>query len=143
MGWTFLQIDTLPDPGDIVWCRFPIRERPGQHLGRGRVLRLSLRVISTTTLKTNTRFGSVLVCYGTDLQKIGKRPHFPIKTKAPAIEIGLHKPTAFGLDGGNVKRLIWCSEFFVPPDYMRNQGLAIGQLNEAERVSVRELLAKA
>lgn len=142
MGWTFLQIDTLPDPGNIVWCRFPIRERPGQP---GPWSRPSLVLGSDIhdDPQTNTRFGSVLVCYGTDLQKIGNRRHFPIATKARAIEIGLHKPTAFGLDGGSVKRLIWCSEFFVPPDYIRSQRLAIGQLNDAERASVRELLAKA
>lgn len=142
MGWTFLPIQQLPEPGDIVWCKFPIRERPGQPGPWSRPT-LVLGTDVHVDPETKTQFGSARVAYGTDLRRVGTTLHFPIVTKARATELGLHKPTAFGLTGGHIKNLIWCSEFFVSSDYLRNQGLTIGRLNDAERERVRELLAMA
>lgn len=89
------------------------------------------------------KFGTVVVYYGTDHQKIGRRLHYSIATKAEANALGLHKPTAFGLDGESTKHLIWCKEFFIPPDYIRDQGLFIGRLSEKQQQAVRDLLAIA
>jgi len=79
---------------------------------------------------------------GTDYQKDRPTTDYPISAKAEAQALGLHKPTAFGIDGQSTKHLIWCAEFFVPPNYIRNQGLFIGRLSEAQRQAVSELLAK-
>ena len=47
---------------------------------------------------------------------------------AEARLLGLHKPTCFSLAPDNRKHLLWCREFFVPPEYRRSLGITIGHL---------------
>lgn len=140
MGQGFHSIDSLPEPGDIVWCKWPIRERPGQP---GPWVRPTL--VRESDIRddpeTGERFGTLLVCYGTEY---GNKVHglsFSIATMERARAVGLHKPTTFGLSGGNAKRFIWGEQFFVAPDYVRGAGLIVGRLDEEERRIVGELLA--
>lgn len=130
-------IDTLPEPGEIAWCRFPLRERPGQP---GPVARPTL-VLQTKVHQhdTGALFGSVWVSYGTDLDKVKGRPHLPIEPMWRARQMGLHKPTGFCFDNASVKNLLWCPDYFVPPDYVASCSIIIGRLEETERDRARVL----
>lgn len=62
MGWTFLNTDTLPEPGDIVWCKFPYsRGEPGP-IARPTLVRATATYENP---ETGTLYGSVEVSYGT------------------------------------------------------------------------------
>lgn len=130
MGWTFLDIDTLPEPGDIVWCKFPYsRGKPGP-IARPTLVR------STATYEnpeTGTLYGAVDVSYGTgEYTEDQCQIDLVIRDWEAVKRCGLHKPTRFALDTGNRKNLIWCEEYFVPPEYVEETGLLIGRLGEME-----------
>lgn len=130
MGWTFHPVKTLPDPGDIVWCKFPIREAPGKP---GPVTRpVLVRESSVYQHDEFGEYGAVLVSYGTGNLAMGG-PDLVITPVARARELGLHKPTRFSLDNQSTKRLIWCEEYFVSQTYVANSGLLIGRLGDVER----------
>lgn len=140
MGWTLLDIETLPNPGDIVWCKFPyVRGEPGP------VARPTL-VRATTTLEnpeTGTLYGAVEVSYGTgEYTEEHRQIDLVISDKEAVRRCGLHKPTRFALDTGNRKNLIWCEEYFVPPEYVRNTDLLIGRLGDAEIAQMRRSLTR-
>ncbi len=63
---------------------------------------------------------------------------FLVPTRAEAASLGLHKPTRF--DVGRPKRLIWCEEYFLAPDYLRSRNITIGRLDEAQRLALKALL---
>ncbi len=132
MGWTFLYIDDLPEPGELVWCKFPVRENPGNP---GPVVRPTLVRQSSIheDRKTGVQFGAVMVSYGTgNFDESHEGLDLIIKDWTRVKAVGLHKPTRFALDGGNTKNLIWCEEYFVPPDYTAGRGIHVGRLNTEE-----------
>jgi hypothetical protein len=142
MGWTFYDTATLPEPGDIVWCKWPYRDNPGQP---GPVARPTLvrETFVRQDLHTETTFGSLIISYGTG--EFDER-HFDldlvISDMRRARELGLHKPTRFSLDPADRKHLLWCEEFFIAPDYVRERGLVVGRLGEPELQRMKECLAR-
>jgi hypothetical protein len=141
MGWTFYDVASLPEPGEIVWCKWPLRERKGEP---GPWARPSL--VWETFVRddpvTGARFGSVIVSYGTGEVEPERRPlDLVIAPMARARELGLHKPTRFSLDPSDRKHLLWCREFFVASSYLRDQDVRIGRLGEPELRQLRERLA--
>ena len=142
MGWTFHDIQTLPDPGDIVWCKFPRREDRGAPgpVARPVLVRESYVLAEDASGLT---YGSVMVSYGTG--ETDARPGVPcfvIRSWARARQIGLHKPTLFALDPGNTKNLLWCEEYFVPQGYVAASGIRIGRLSEEEFAEAQACLAQ-
>lgn len=140
MGWTFLEIETLPEPGDIVWCKFPYtRGKPGP-VARPTLVRANAVYENP---ETGTLYGSVEVSYGTgEFTEEQEKIDLVIKNWDAVKRCGLHKPTRFSLDPANRKNLIWCEEFFVPSDYLRDAQVHIGRLGEAETAQMRERLIR-
>lgn len=137
MGWTFLPVEDLPEPGDILWCRWPPREKPGVP---GQAARPVL-VLETSVHQRDddgVQFGAAVVCYGTGNVEDARPGDFLVPTRAEAASLGLHKPTRF--DVGRPKRLIWCEEYFLAPDYLRSRNITIGRLDEAQRLALKALL---
>lgn len=142
MGWTYLDIDRLPEPGDIVWCRYPLRERPGTPGPHARGV-LVRGVGLHEENDTGIQYGSVSVSYSTgefDSSHVGM--DLIIRDRSRIIALGLHKPTRFALDTRNRLTLIWCKEFFAPSPYVVNRGIIAGRLNDDERASARACLAR-
>lgn len=141
MGWTFYDVATLPESGDIVWCKWPQREDRGQP---GSVARPTLvREIFVREDPTTRRiFGSLVVSYGTGEFNADHRDDLIIRDMQRAKSLGLHKATRFSLDPRNRKHLLWCREYFVSPRYVRAQGLLVGRLGEPELVQMRECLIR-
>lgn len=140
MGWTFLDIDELPDPGDIVWCKFPVREKPGSP---GPIVRPTLVRASRVHKdeSTGVKFGAVQVSYGTgNFTEKQKIEDLIIEEWNDVRRCGLHKPTRFSLDPSNKKNLIWCSEYFVGQKYARSKGIYVGRLGLTEREQLRQKL---
>lgn len=142
MGWSFLDIEELPAPGDIVWCKFPLRERPGapSPVVRPVLVRESFNRIDD---KSGQRFGSLIVSYGTgEFDRRHDGIDLIIKNWARVKALGLHKPTRFSLDPSSRKHLLWCEEFFAPPRYIVGCGIHLGRLNEEEFAQARECLVR-
>ena len=64
MGWTFYDLNSLPEPGEIAWCKWPQREDKGQP---GEIARpvLVREALVREDPKIGLKFGSVMVSYGT------------------------------------------------------------------------------
>lgn len=140
MGFTFHPIECLPEPGDVVWCKWPHREskgQPGPH-----VRPVLVRGNALHDMPDKTRFGSLIVSYGTGV--IGDRPSDgPLDLIIGESEfraLGLHKPTRFALDPSSKKNLPWCEEFFVPQSYVASKDIVIGRLNNSQMARLRECL---
>lgn len=83
--------------------------------------------------ETGTLYGAVDVSYGTgEYTEDQCQIDLVIRDWEAVKRCGLHKPTRFALDTGNRKNLIWCEEYFVPPEYVEETGLLIGRLGEME-----------
>lgn len=140
MGWDFLDIDELPEPGDLLWCKWPQREAPGAPGPVARPVLVRESAIHEDRV-TGRHFGALTVSYGTGTIK----PHhigfdLIIGPHSRAIELGLHKMTRFALDLRNRKTLIWCSEYFVPNNYLAVRSIHIGRLGDDEIEQMRRCL---
>ncbi|MGD9913864.1 MAG: hypothetical protein AB7S80_07270 [Rhizobiaceae bacterium] len=142
MGWTLISIEELPEPGDLVWCKFPLRETPG---APGPIARPTL-VRATAILEnpeTGNLYGAVEVSYGTGTFVAAECPDDLLITSREAYQrMGLHKPTRIALDPANRKNLIWCEEYFVPQNYVRDSGVIAGRLGPDEIEQMRECLKR-
>lgn len=141
MGWTYYDVGTLPEPNDIVWCKWPQREDKGRP---GRIVRPTLvrEVFVRTDSQTGEAFGSLIISYATGNLSGDHERDLVVASMERARELGLHKPTRFSLDPSDRKHLLWCEEYFVSPDYVRRQGLVLGSLGEQEIGLLRQCLIK-
>jgi hypothetical protein len=142
MGWTFLDIEELPEFGDIVWCKYPLREKPGVP---GPVARATL--VRDTSIfenpETGTLYGAVEVSYGSgEFTQQQCLDDLVIRDRDAVRRCGLHKPTRFALDPRNRKNFIWCEEFFVPNDYIKDAEIVAGRLSEDEIAQMRERMIR-
>jgi hypothetical protein len=112
MGWTYYDVSTLPNPGDIVWCKWPYKE----HRGRpGKVVRPALvREVLENETKDGERFGSLIVSYSTG-NLTTSSDDLIVSDWERVRAFGLHKPTRFSLDPADRKHLLWCEEYLIPP----------------------------
>jgi hypothetical protein len=129
MGYTFHDPDTLPDPFDVVWCKFPHR---GDKLRPSNVARPVLVLDSKRLSSEEQEIGVVVVQYGGSYEA----KHIPqnlLITEMDSGALGLHKSTLFRMDLGNRARLMWCEEYFVPQSYVVGSGIKAGSLNEEQK----------
>jgi hypothetical protein len=142
MGFRFYSIDSLPDHGDIVWCKWPYREDKSQPGIDVRPVLVRARRVNRNS--DGTEYGSLMVSYGTGV--IAPQPtNGPIdliigKTEFRAL--GLHKPTLFSLNPAEKKHLPWCSEYFVCQQYLVEQEILIGRLNLAQKERLKGCLRR-
>ena len=135
----FYDATAAPSVYDIVWCKWPYRERPGEP---GPVVRctLVLDVRLMTDARDEKEWAAVTVAYGTELEKV--RPQDLLNNLIiPRTEyraLGLHKATVFKLDLGNRKRLPWAEDYFVTQGYVRSQNLIAGSLTAKQRETFLE-----
>jgi len=125
-----------PEPGAVVWCRWPHRAgglAPGPHvrpvlvLGRKRFIHQP----------TATEYDDLIIQYGTgSFEDVDLTANLCIG-KAECKALGLHKPTLFKIDVGNRRRLPWCTEYFVPQEYVRDQNVVAGSLNPGQWLRLR------
>ena len=114
----------LPEPGDIVWCRFPDRARD--------VAGLKPRPALVIAVAEYTDGASVTVAYGTS-QKLNRlvAGEFAIRKAenlAAYTAAGLSYDTKFRL--GDALELPWSDEFFtVPPSPRHGQTPKLGTLH--------------
>lgn len=132
MGRKYYSLNSLPEPFDVVWCRYPLVEDPGNP---GLWARPTL-VWQTKILEDDegTRYGAVTVSYGGDSK--GEKPDASTKDLiiddwGTVKKIGLHKPTRFSADPNGRPEFIWGPEYFVPPEYLRYSKIVIGRLDDA------------
>jgi hypothetical protein len=132
MGWRYHDIGTLPEPYDIVWCKWPQRE---DKLVPGPVVRPALvREAELREFVDGTQFGAVLVSYAssTGIDDISRQRDLVIEA-SECRAAGLHKPTRFSLNPRDRRLLPWAEEYFLPQEYVRNAGIIAGSLNVAQR----------
>jgi hypothetical protein len=131
MGWTFHDIETLPAPYEIVWCKWPYREDKGQP---GKDVRpVLVRASELREYADGTQFGALVVSYGTSKFTEADSEADLIIRQWEIGALGLHKPTRFSMAPQHRKLLPWCEEYFVPPAYVVNHaGLVLGKLSEAQ-----------
>lgn len=105
MAWDYFPLSTVPASYDIVWCRFPFQETPGQP---GEKSRPGLVRGSLADQDGNPW---VRVVYGTS-QNVFLRDHryLTIANAAEMDACGLYRATRFDLL--TCEELPWCSEFF-------------------------------
>jgi hypothetical protein len=139
MGWTYYDLRTLPNPGDIVWCKWPYKEDRG---GPGKVVRPALvREVFENAATSGESYGSLIVSHGTGNLNAAS-DDLVVSAWDRVRALGLHKPTRFSLDPADRKHLLWCEEFFVPPGYGANQSLRLGSLGEQELDAMRACLTR-
>ncbi len=124
MSYTYYGATTLPRPGDVVWCHFPLREMPGKPGPKPRPA-----IVRTTFLDPRTSRSSVEVAFGTSKKpKRLYRGEFLIASPAGIRAAGLDLPTKFDL--ARTVRLPWAQEFFaVRPGQSR---LVLGALHPCD-----------
>lgn len=139
---TLYDPQTAPDVYDVVWCKFPLREKPGEPGPWARpTLVLDSRLMVTDD---GVEWADITVAYGTDADKI-KNPNAASNLLIPQSEfkaLGLHKPTGFQIGLSNRRRMPWGDKYFVPPEYVRNQGIICGKLNKAQQIKFHECFQK-
>ena len=142
MGWKFYDTATLPEIYDIVWCKWPQRE--DRNLP-GPVIRpvLVREIMILEDGLAGVQYGAVVISYGSGagIDDVARKNDFVVEDWAEVHAAGLHKPTRFSLDPRDRKRLPWCEEYFVPPDYKVNGKLILGRLTESQQSRLRKLLA--
>lgn len=145
MGWTLYDPKTAPDTFSIVWCKLPYRGAklaPGP--GARPVLVLDVRAGEYAPRgAAPQKYADITVAYGTGAENV-ILPDSSRDLVIDALEfrsLGLHKPTVFQLDPGNRKRLPWCEEYFVPPDYVVGAQLILGKLSSHQQSRVLKCFA--
>lgn len=135
MGFQFYD-SPGPEPGSIVWCKWPLREaklapgdiaRPVLVLGKKRFVHEP----------TETEFDDLIIQYGTGTFSDDDLPRNLCIGKNECKAVGLHKPTLFKMDLGNRRRLPWCAEYFVPQEYVRDQNIVAGSLDPGQWLRLR------
>lgn len=125
MGYSHLPLDSLPQQYDVVWCRYPeYRLTPGPIARPGLIL--------DVRINQEQQVGAVIVTYGTG-EFEAKHFKEDLVILAPEYQaMGLHKATRFALSLNSRKCLPWCSEFFVPPAYVKSKGIVAGALTQRQ-----------
>lgn len=103
MPFRFFGPDTLPQPFDVVWCRFPYRESPDLPAD------VSHPALVRQSLIDNEGRPWVRLIYGTSKVERKGSEYFDVPPDAGR-QCGLRKPTRFNLD--RELRLPWAEEFF-------------------------------
>jgi hypothetical protein len=132
----FYDPKTAPNVFDVVWCKWPLRELPGQP---GEVVRCVL-VLDAQLMVTDAgeEFIALVVAYGTGAENVPERyrkDHLLIG-RSEYKALGLHKETVFKVDLGNRRRLPWGDKYFVPQNYVRSQNIIAGSLSAQQAAEV-------
>ncbi len=120
---------TLPQSGDVVWCRFPFRDMPGKPGPKPRPA-----IVRAVFLDRRRSRSSVEVAFGTS-KKTNRlyRGEFSIASPSGMRAAGLDLPTKFEL--ARTVRLPWTREFFTAkPGKSR---LILGSLHPSDTIALR------
>ena len=129
MTYAYYDPTTLPRPGDVVWCHFPLQEMPGHAGPKPRPA-----IVRRTFLNRRTSRGSVEVAFGTS-PKVGKRYEAEVLISSPSgmTAAGLDCVTKFDLS--RTVRLPWARDFFVvEPGATR---LVMGSLHPSDVIALQ------
>ncbi len=129
MKYAYYGATTLPKPGDVVWCHFPLREMPGSPGPKPRPA-----IVRRTFLDPRTSRSSVEVAFGTSKKpKTLYRGEFVVASPGGMRAAGLDLPTKFDL--ARTVRLPWARQFFaVKPGHSR---LVMGALHPADVMALK------
>lgn len=131
MALTYYDIATLPQPLDIVWCRFPTSEMPKQPGPKPRPALVRSILLS----KDHTR-GAVEITYGTSKYSPQAKPNdLHVCNMAEMAKCGLPQATCFMLE--RTIRLPWATEFFTTRD--DGTGPIIGHLPDSACMQLETL----
>lgn len=134
MGLNLYDPDTAPEVYDIVWCKWPRRE---DKLAPGSWVRCVLVVDVRRMVddRTGQEYALITAQYGTGKTnlELHELANNLVIEQHEFRALGLHKPTVFEMGLGNRKRLPWCVEYFVPQQYILDQGIIAGRLNADQR----------
>lgn len=125
--------NTAPSVYDVVWCAWPIRQKPGvPGVVRG-VLVLDVRKMIDQD--DSTEWANVTVAYGTGAENIPKPgPECLVITATEYSALQLHKPTIFQLDLRHRQRLAWGEKYFPPHPHVINRAIIAGSLNSNQQI---------
>lgn len=98
MSFRFYKPESLPEPYDVIWCRFPLETGPEFHPC------LVLESLVDSEGRPHVR----MICGTSNPARTG-REYFPVEAGA-ALKCGLGKKTMFNLE--SVRRIPWAEEFF-------------------------------
>lgn len=124
MGLTYLPVEKLPEPGTVVWCKYPKRK----DIDRPAARPVLVRGTSLHEDENGIPYGAVKVTYGTGETQWCDDRDFIISDEAEWRPLGLHKPTCFQLDAAHTKTFVWSPKYFAAPDYFRDTPITIGRL---------------
>ena len=131
MSHAYYDPTTLPRPGDVVCCHFPLREMPGRPGPKPRPA-----IVRATFLDRRTNRSSVEVAFGTS-KKTSRRfkGEFLIASPSGMQAAGLDFPTKFDL--ARTVRLPWAREFFlVKPG---KSHLVMGALHPSDVINLKRI----
>jgi hypothetical protein len=110
---------TAPNVFDVVWCKFPKREDPGNP---GPWVRAVL-VVDVSLMRDidGTEWAAVTAAYGTGADNVHNlgEPRNLLISREECRALGLHKPTVFRLDESNQREMPWSEEYFVTQGYVK------------------------
>lgn len=135
MTETAYPASTLPEPMDVVWCRFPYDETPGKP---GDIAHPAL-VFEVMEYREGKY--AVRVAFGTsNMDRGDKAMNFQVSNFAAQRAAGLAKETFFDL--GRVKTLVWTDRWFESPDPKRWSTPVIGQIGADGQEYLRAVLER-
>lgn len=126
--------NTLPDPMDVVWCRFPYDEKPGRP---GREPHPGL-VFETNEYREGQY--AVKVAFGTSNVQRPNGPHFVVSNFNAMRIAGLNKVTCFDL--GRSKWLVWTTDWFESPDPAKYATPVIGSIGQDGQAALGVILRR-
>jgi hypothetical protein len=130
----FYDVSTRPTVGDIVWSKWPLREKPREPGPWTRaVLVVHVQLFEVEIIEgkpeTKVQYARVTAQYGGDYKFLDLPKNLLIKSHEFRA-LGLHKPTLFRMDTRNRRSLPWCDPYFVSQGYVRAQKIIAGHLDE-------------
>jgi hypothetical protein len=138
----FYDPKTAPSVFNVVWCKFPRREDPGNPGPWVRaVLVVDVRLMEDAD---GTEWAAITAAYGTGADNISdlSQPRNLLIPRNEFRALGLHKPTVFQLDEGNQRRMPWAEEYFITQGYVKNQNLIAGSLNVSQQTKFHDCFKK-
>ncbi len=117
-AWSFLSIQSLPLPLDIIWCNFPFQENPESPGPKSRP-----GLVRQTMAKDGRPY--VEVCYGTSKYKKYPACSLIIANLTDLVEIGLPQATVFNLEKTAI--IPWSKEWV---GHLDGRGPSLGKLNQ-------------
>jgi hypothetical protein len=141
--FTYLPLDEMPEPGDIVYCRWPrveARREPGPEVRMVLIRSSQIR----EDPDTGEEFGLLGFSYITsqfDRERLNPLDLYIVDWDEIRT-VGLHKQSRLSLHPADLREAAWCKEYFVPPPYIVNRGIRVGRLTPGHIAQLKACLLK-